>query len=98
MNVDKYLPMGFTLSCFYFEAFAYFLVVEQVSPGGGVLHYLDNFLFVGPAGSDLCDHFGIPLAGDKTVLPCQELEFLGISSDTVRMEFHLPWGKLVKSR
>lgn len=54
--VDKCLPMGFTLSCFYFEAFATFLqwVVIQVFPTGGILHYLDDFLFVGPAASDIC--------------------------------------------
>lgn len=109
--VDKCLPMGFTLSCFYFEAFATFLqwVVMQIFPTGGILHYLDDFLFVGPASSDVCgrtlecfqavcDYFGVPLAGDKTVPPCQELEFLGITFDTVRMEFRLPTEKLDRAR
>lgn len=109
--VDKCLPMGFTLSCFYFESFASFLqwVVMQIFPTGGILHYLDDFLFVGPAGSDVCDrtfqcfarvcsHFGVPLAAEKSVAPCQVLEFLGITLDTVVMEFRLPLDKLVRTR
>lgn len=43
---------------------------------------------------DLCEHFGIPLAKEKTVLPTTCLEFLGITIDTGNMEFCLPRDKL----
>lgn len=45
------LPMGFTLSCFYFEAFTTFLqwVVEQEVVS--IVHYLDDFLFIGKMDS-----------------------------------------------
>lgn len=41
----------------------------------------------------VCGNFGVPLAGEKTVRPCQELEFLGITLDTVL----LPPEKLSRS-
>ncbi|CAJ0924307.1 unnamed protein product [Ranitomeya imitator] len=50
------LPMGFALSSFYFESFSTFpqWVVEFEFLGGGVLHYLDDFLFIGPVDSGIC--------------------------------------------
>lgn len=68
------------LSCFYFESFASFVdwVVSLESGQIVVLHYLDDFLFVGEKDSNACEDllqcfcyfanlFGIPLAPDKTV-------------------------------
>ncbi|OCT86532.1 hypothetical protein XELAEV_18020217mg [Xenopus laevis] len=71
---DRCLPMGCSLSCFYFEAFASFFCK-------GLFSGKDDFLFVGPSGSSscgilLCNYvtwfakkFGIPLAADKTISP-----------------------------
>lgn len=68
--------MGFSLSCFYFEAFAFFLEWVCCSMRGGLIHYLDDFfLFIGPSDSDVCSSllntfiavcsdFGVPLAHD----------------------------------
>lgn len=53
---DRCLPMGFTLSCFYFEAFSSFLnwVIDRDIGGAGSMHYLDDFLFVGSNYSHDC--------------------------------------------
>lgn len=104
---DKSLPMGFTLSCYYFEAFSTFLnwVVDREIGNTGSMHYLDDFLFIGSALSDDCllalskfsfimDYFGVPLAKEKTVFPCTTIEFLGITIDSVLMEFSLPSNKI----
>lgn len=106
---DRCLPMGFSLSCFYFESFSSFLhwAVLLGQTEAGLVHYLDDFLFVGAASSnaclnvmqqffDMCSYFNFPLAHEKTVWPCTKLEFLGISIDSVRMEFSLPENKLVR--
>lgn len=106
---DKCLPMGFTLSCFYFESFSTFLnwVVDRDIGNAGSLHYLDDFLFVGKADTDDClfalnrflylsNFFGIPLAVDKTVYPTHRIEFLGITIDSLAMEFFLPDSKIIR--
>ena len=64
------------------------------------LHYLDDFLLVGPAGQDhchnsvqamlaLCDNLGVPVALDKLENPASTLNFLGITLDTVNQELRL---------
>lgn len=105
---DKCLPMGYTLSCFYFESFTTFLnwVVDREIVNVGSLHYLDDF-FVGSTGTEDClnalnnyiktaDYLGIPLAADKTVYPTDCLEFLGIVINSKTMEFYLPMQKIDK--
>ncbi|KAM3940651.1 uncharacterized protein RB166_000605 [Leptodactylus fuscus] len=105
--VDCCLPMGCSISCAYFEAFSSFLewVVRDVSGLSSVIHYLDDFLCVGPGGSSEClvlmhtvqrvaDLFGVPLAPDKTEGPAVVMKFLGIELDSVRMESRLPADKL----
>ena len=76
---DKCMPMGRSLSCSLFETFACFLelAVKDSSPHWVLLHYLDDFLFVGRAGSGECSEtlqafqhlrewLGVPLAAEKT--------------------------------
>ncbi|XP_040294444.1 uncharacterized protein LOC121005739 [Bufo bufo] len=105
--VDRCLPMGCSISCAYFERFSSFLewVVVQESGCHSVIHYLDDFLCLGPGGSRVCslllstlqsvfECFGVPLAVDKTVGPATELSFLGIVIDTQRMECRLPVDKV----
>lgn len=105
--VDKFLPMGCSLSFFYFEAFTTFLewVVSCVGRAGGVVHYLDDFLFVGPSLSPVCEwllrcfisicsDFGVPLAQEKNVGPSKCLEYLDIVIDTVACEFRLTMEKI----
>ncbi|KAM4652048.1 uncharacterized protein O3C94_014383, partial [Discoglossus pictus] len=92
--VDLCLPMGCSISCSFFEKFSTFLHWVLCIKTGlhSVVHYLDDFLFVGSADSadclslmqgfkDLAEEFGIPLAVDKSEGPCQVLSFLGIEVD-----------------
>ncbi|OCT97070.1 hypothetical protein XELAEV_18009293mg [Xenopus laevis] len=53
---DTCLPMGCSLSCNYFELFSSFLewVVKFESGNNFIVHYLDDFLFVGPKGTQTC--------------------------------------------
>lgn len=101
--------MGFSLSCFYFEEFSSFTewVVSSQAVGGGILHYLNDFLFNRPQGDvwvfEMLKGFlvvsevvSIPLAKEKTVYPCTCIKFLGITIDSQAMEYRLPEEKLEK--
>lgn len=103
--------MGCTLPCTYFESFSTFLhwVITFESGQGSIVHCLDDFLFVGTADSDSCflllqlfeviaEHFGVPLAMEKTSLPATSVEFLGIQIDKESKEFRLPQVKIEKMR
>lgn len=105
--VDKCLPMGCSISCAIFEQFSSFLewVVRDISGVNSIIHYLDDFLCIGPASSRICsvllatlqhiaDRFGIPLANEKTEGPCKVITFLGIVIDSEAMECRLPEDKL----
>ncbi|CAJ0939651.1 unnamed protein product [Ranitomeya imitator] len=76
------LPMGCSISCHYFELFSTFLdwVLRYKTGSNSTIHYLDDFLFVGPGDSRLCSFllqkfkfltvkFGVPLSPDKTFRP-----------------------------
>ncbi|KAM4016539.1 uncharacterized protein ACNLHF_002833 isoform 1-T1 [Anomaloglossus baeobatrachus] len=108
---DTCLPMGCSISCSYFELFSSFLewAVKVESGSQSIIHYLDDFLFVGPQDSTHCQllldsfcslmsRFGVPLSKDKTVGPSQVLSFLGIEIDSNSMLFRLPDDKVVKLR
>ena len=70
-----------------------------------IIHYLDDFLAMGPPSSPicqqnlntfigLCSELGVPLATNKVENPSTTLIFLGIILDTQRMEIRLPQEKL----
>ena len=71
-----------------------------------ILHLLDDFLTIDYPNYNatntmaLLQHIfgslGIPLSKSKTVGPCQELEYLGIILDTIKMEARLPDEKVVR--
>ncbi|XP_073419122.1 uncharacterized protein [Dendrobates tinctorius] len=107
---DMCLPMGCSISCHYFELFSTFLdwVVRHETGSNSTVHYLDDFLFVGPRDSKLGSfllqkfkfisrRFGVPLSPEKTIGPCNVLPFLGIEIDTNEMIFRLPADKLEKT-
>ncbi|XP_060110738.1 vomeronasal type-2 receptor 26-like [Heteronotia binoei] len=73
------------------------------------VHYLDDFLFMGPAGSGQCarlmetfmqlaEELGVPLAHEKTEGPSSVLTFLGIELDTCRQTSRLPEDKVLGLR
>lgn len=109
--IDRALPMGCSISCSAFECFSTFLewVTRQRMRDNSSVHYLDDFLFMGPANSDQCLKFlatfqafccelGVPLAHDKTEGPVNKLTFLGIELDSVEQCSRLPPDKLSKLR
>ncbi|XP_070586420.1 uncharacterized protein [Erythrolamprus reginae] len=109
--VDRALPMGCSVSCSLFEKFSSFLEWAHVKSSGirSVVHYLDDFLFAGPAGSDecqrgmagfqgLCGDLDVPLAHEKTEGPTTRLTFLGIEVDSVAQTCRLPEDKLARLR
>ena len=68
------------------------------------LHYLDDFLLMGPPGSppctealqitrQLCEYVGIPIAKEKTEGPTTTLTFLGITIDSHAQQLRLPQEK-----
>ena len=74
-----------------------------------VMHYLDDFLMLGPPSSNqchqsleafkqTCQQLGVPLAMEKVEGPLTSLTFLGITLDTVQMEIRLPDDKLARIR
>ena len=108
--IDTCLPFGLRSAPKLFNILADFLawVLQQqgVSP---VLHYLDDFLFIGPPASSaclqhlnhvkqVCHTLGVPLAVEKVEGPAAVLSFLGILLDTQQMEARLPEVKLQRLR
>ena len=106
--IDTALPFGLRSAPKIFTVVAdglqWILSNRGVGPS---LHYLDNFLFVGPPQSSqcreslqlavaVCQELGVPLASDKLVGAIQKLQFLGNTLDTVNLELHLPVEKLVR--
>ena len=104
--IDTCLPFGLRLAPKLFnimpESLAWILLDQGVTY---LIHYLDDFLTVGPPNSEecqqnldvilqVCQALGVPLAVDKIGGPSQILEFLGILLDTMRMEARLPPEKL----
>lgn len=104
--IDTCLPFGLRSAPKLFNILAdllHWILREQ-----GVtclLHYLDDFLTMGPPDSleclrnlriliEVCHLLGIPLALEKVLGPATLLDFLGIILDTVRMEARLPSDKL----
>lgn len=106
---DACLPMGCSISCYYFELFGSFLewATRYETASSCITHYLDDFLFVAPGGTETCSfllssfkflmsRFGVPLSQEKTEGPTTLLSFLGIEIDSVQMVFRLPEDKLRK--
>ena len=74
-----------------------------------IIHYLDDFLLLGPPKSVMCQHsldsiqrickdLGVPLALEKVEGPPTTLPFLEIVLDTIKMETWLPKDKLQRMR
>ncbi|KAK3090799.1 hypothetical protein FSP39_014735 [Pinctada imbricata] len=106
---DKTLPFGLSYSCNLFEKFSHALhwIMSEHFKVPGCVHVLDDFLFIGPPGSNkcskallhflsVCEEIGIPIKKEKTVQPTTTLTFLGLELDTQKFEVRLPQDKLSK--
>ena len=107
---DRSLPFGLRSAPKIFTAFAD-AVTWAVHRRGVrfVLHYLDDFLFLGAPGSseattaihlanEVFTNAGIPVATHKTEGPSTILAFLGILLDTELFQLRLPVEKLERLR
>ena len=108
--LDTCLPFGLRSAPKLFNILADLL--EWIVTQRGVsacLHYLDDFLTMGPPTSTICQsnldiliktckELGIPLAMEKLEGPSTTLTFLGVEIDTAKMEIRLPDDKLQRIR
>ena len=108
--IDRALPFGLRSAPKIFSALTDGLMWLLYQ--GGVqfaLHYLDDFLILGPADSaicqaaldttlSICEQVGLPVAPEKTEGPTTCLTFLGIEIDTQTNQLRLPQDKLDKLR
>ena len=104
--VDTCLPFGLRSAPKLFNILADLLTWITTQRGVSFsMHYLDDFLLLGPSDSptcqrnldtfmQVCSELGIPLATEKLEGPSTSLTFLGILIDTHRMEARLPKDKL----
>ena len=107
---DKCLPFGCRTSCKIFEEFSTALEWIALNKLGisAMVHILDDFLILEnskeraisklKAFIDLCERLGVPLANEKTELPAQIMDFVGITLDIPKQETRLPEDKLNKCR
>ena len=104
--IDHCIPFGLRSAPKLFNIMADLLSwVAQKAGVSYLIHYLDDYLTVGPPLSQVCQNnvdiftslckdLGVPLATDKLEGPSTSLSFLGIILDTHRMEIRLPSDKL----
>lgn len=105
--MDLCMPMGCSIACTVFETFSRFLewAVRELAATHDVVHYLDDFLFLGPPNSPNCQEallvfqrvagaLGIPLSEEKTEGPATRITFLGTEIDTVDGVCRLPQEKV----
>ena len=104
--IDHCIPFGLRLAPKLFNTLADLLSWAAQKAGVSyVIHYLDDYLTIGPPLSQICQHsmdiftslwkgLGVPLATDKLEGPATSLSFLGIILDTCRMDIRLPADKL----
>ena len=105
---DKCLPFGLRSSPSYlipYVAVALEYIIKMHLGNPSVIHYLDDFLFAGPPGSDecehtligaesLCDHLGVETKRAKRTPPTTCITFLGVELDTVAQTAQVSPAKL----
>ena len=106
---DICLPMGLGTSCRIFTEISNALawMFKQQNPRAAIFNYLDDFLIMA-ADKEQCqsalDNFlstleynGFPVSHEKTVLPYQSIEFLGLEVNSQNMSYFIPDAKRVKA-
>ena len=106
--IDHCIPFGLRSALKLLNVLADLLAwIAQNAGVTYLIHYLDNYLTMGPPASatcqqnldtftSLCAGLGVPLAPDKLEGPSTLLSFLGIILDTEQMEIRLPSDKLTR--
>jgi hypothetical protein len=111
--VDCFLPFGLRTAPYIFDLFAkalHWILDSQASPEFQTIHYLDDFLGVGPAGVGpasaasefsrqfeyICNYLGLRIKESKSITGTIA-DFGGIELDTLAMEARLPPAKLQKA-
>ena len=107
---DRCLPVGCRTSCKIFEEFSSALEWIAVNKLGisGMVHVLDDFLIIEASKQEavvkfkkflqMCEEIGVPLSNEKTVLPTQIIDFVGITLDVQKSEARLPVDKISKCK
>lgn len=105
---DACLAMGLSLSCQLFTRFSNALQwIMEFHYNAHMSHILDDFFFVGPAGTmtcqqnlqnflKMCAHINIPIKTSKTMGPTTRIVIYGIEVDSHYMTTRLPDDKVVK--
>ena len=108
--IDPMLPFGLRSAPKIFNAVADTLNWHLLQSGiRYILHYLDDFIVIGPPGSAecqramdildrICNILGVLIAEHKRASPTTCLVFLGIIIDTLAWELRLPADKLQRLR
>ena len=107
VTLDTALSFGLRSAPKIFSAVADSLLFMFRRDVSSAIHYLDDFLFCGAAGSGKCAQnlasalttcrdLGVPVGEHKTRGPSTVLTFLGIEIDTVHMQLRLPSEKLAR--
>ena len=108
--IDCQLPFSLASVPAIFNALA--KALEWILRSRGVryiIHYLDDFLRLGPPDSiecrralditlKVCKELGVPIAEDKLEGPVTQLTFLGIELNSINMSLKLPEDKMVALR
>ena len=107
--VDLALPFGLRSAPAIFNSLAdlFHWILTHNWDVDDLLHYLDDYFTLGPAGSDVCarrleaidtaaQYIGIPLSPEKCEGPSTCLIFLGIELDSIAMTARLPREKHVE--
>jgi len=104
--IDSCLPFSLRSAPKVFNILAdLFLWILHRQAASPTIHYLDDYLTMGPAGEsnyynslhtmmNIAKYLGIPLAMDKVEGPSHCLIFLGIIPNTQKMQARLPDDKL----
>ncbi|VDI80146.1 Hypothetical predicted protein [Mytilus galloprovincialis] len=106
---DAALPMGASASCQLFECFSTALqwILNTKFEINGMSHLLDDFFFVGKAGTNECsialntflalaEKLGVPIKDEKTQTPTTCITIYGIEIDSQSMIARLPQDKIEK--
>ena len=100
--IDKVLPFGLQSAPLTFSAVADALqwIIQQKGVRQ-LLHYLDDFINLGPPNSEICKHnlttildtcqaLGVPMETSITVGPSPQIVFLGMDLDSRTFTIRLP--------